>query len=303
MSGAAPPGPGLRIARLALNVRDIGRAATFYQHALGFRPLGTARPAARERAALLGGPFESLTMALGDTRLELSRFLASSAPYPADSHANDLWFQHFAITCHDIDALAHRVTDCGGRPITREGPQKLPGASGGVSAYKVRDPDGHPLELLAPATSPQPAPSQARGSPPARGHAIDHTALSVSDCGRAVAFYEGVLGLTPGSQHTNAGPEQERLDDLPGVRVRVVTLLAAPPGPHLELLGYEEPRGRRRALAATDIAATRTVLETTDLTALERRPGAYRQPPFRRLADAAMARDEDGHWLLIEQRP
>ena len=296
-----PPGPGIRIARIALNVRDMGRAAAFYQHALGFTPLGAVRPATRERAALLGGPFESLTMALGDTRLELSRFLASSAPYPADSRANDLWFQHFAITCHDIAALAHRVTDCGGRPITRQGPQKLPSASGGVTAYKFRDPDGHPLELLAPADSPPPAPLQTPGSPPAWGYAIDHTALSVSDCRRAMAFYEGALGLSPGTQHTNIGLEQERLDDLPGARVRVVTLLAAPPGPHLELLAYEQPRGRRRALATTDIAATRTVLETADLAALEQRPAAHQQAPFRRVADAAMVRDEDGHWLLIEQ--
>ncbi len=299
MSGAPPPGPGTRLARLALNIHDMARAAAFYQHTLGFQPLGTPRPATAEHAALLGQPFESLTMALGDTRLELSRFLAPSAPYPADSRANDLWFQHFAITCRDIEGLAQRAVQGGGRPITRSGPQTLPPASGGVTAYKFRDPDGHPLELLVPAD----APSQARGSRPAQGHAIDHTALSVGDCNRAMAFYQEVLDLAPGARQTNSGPEQERLDDLSGVRVRVATLFASSPGPHLELLGYEEPRGRRQAPGATDIAATRTVFTTTDLTALEQRLNSHRRPRPRRIANAVLAQDEDGHWLMIEQAP
>lgn len=299
MIGAPLPGPGTRIARLALNVRDMARATAFYQHALGFRPLGAPRPATPEQAALLGHPFESLTMTLGDTRLELARFFTPSTPYPADSRANDLWFQHFAITCRDIEGLTQRAVQGGGRPITRSGPQTLPPTSGGVTAYKFRDPDGHPLELLVPAD----IPSQAPGSRPAQDHAIDHTALSVSDCDRALAFYQEVFGLTPGTRQTNSGPEQERLDDLSGVRVRVATLFASPPGPHLELLGYEQPRGRRQALAATDIAATRTVLATTDLATLEHRLSSHGRTPPRRIADAVLGQDEDGHWLMIEQVP
>ena len=301
MTHAPSRGACTRIARLAVNVHDIGRAAAFYGQALGFKPLGAPRPATPERAALLGGPYETLMMALGDTRLELSRFLAPSTPYPADSRANDLWFQHFAITCHDIEALARRVVSLGGQPITRSGPQQLPPASGSVTAYKFRDPDGHPLELLVPAHTPPGDPAHPPDSRPAHTVAIDHTALSVGDGRRAGVFYEKALGLTPGAEQTNTGPKQEHLDDLPEVQVRVATLFTALPGPHLELLGYERPRGRRQALAATDIAATRIVFETTDLAALERRLMAHRHAPTRQVADAALGQDTDGHWLLIER--
>ena len=37
----------------------------------------------------------------------------------------------------------------GWTPISTSGPQLLPAASGGVSAFKFRDPEGHPLELIA----------------------------------------------------------------------------------------------------------------------------------------------------------
>ena len=77
--------------------------------------------------------------------------------------------------------------------ISIDGPQRLPASSGGVSAFKFRDPDGHPLELLAFPDGAWPAHWQARSNGDlALG--IDHSAISVSDSARSIAFYEA-LGL------------------------------------------------------------------------------------------------------------
>ncbi len=298
MNERLPRSPS-RIARLALNVADITRSAAFYEEALGFRVLAASEAGPSERVALLGGRFESLTLSLGAARLELSRFLEGSTPYPARSLANDLWFQHFAVTCNDIDALADAVARLGAEPITCGGPQKLPAASGGVTAYKFRDPDGHPLELLVPTGDAKDGiVTESKADNTAT---IDHTAMSVADTGHAIAFYQEILGLDIGGDQINTGIEQDRLDGLSGTRVRVVSLRARAPGPHLELLGYERPRGRNGAWTPTDIAATRTVFEVADLQALERRleqAGAE----IRRAADAVLGHDPDGHWLLFEQK-
>ncbi len=296
MTGARWPKSPLRLGRLALNVADIARSAAFYEGALGFEAQGPIQAGSSGRAALLGGRFESLALSLGAARLELSRFFGGSAPYPAQSRANDLWFQHFAILCDDIEARAQAVVRAGGQPISRHGPERLPAASGGVTAYKFRDPDGHPLELLARASGD--GGRAGRESTSGLPATVDHTAMSVTDMSRALAFYQTVLGLEAGTDHINTGIEQDRLDGLSGVKVRVVGLRTGAPGPHLELLGYETPRGRAAPLDPRDIAATRTVFEAPDLHALEGRLARAARP--RRAGDAVLSQDPDGHWLLFE---
>ena len=71
-------------------------------------------------------------------------------PYPPDSTSTDLWFQHMAIIVNDMrDAYQRVMANRRFRPISRHGPVRLPGNSGAVTAFKFRDHDGHPLELLA----------------------------------------------------------------------------------------------------------------------------------------------------------
>ena len=119
----------------------------------------------------------------------------------------------------------------------------LPQSSGGVHAFKFRDPDGHPLELLQFPPDSRPAAWQGRSADAGQiGLGIDHSAISVADADASPSFYRS-LGLEPGERTLNRGPEQQRLDDLAGVEVAVVPMQPASGTPHLELLGYHVPRG------------------------------------------------------------
>ena len=88
---------------------------------------------------------------LGRERIELLEFTdAAGRPYPPDSTSTDLWFQHMSIIVTDMTRAYQRVmANPRFRPISRDGPVRLPDSSGGVTAFKFRDRDGHPLELLA----------------------------------------------------------------------------------------------------------------------------------------------------------
>ena len=88
-------------------------------------------------------------MRLGDQEIALVRFSARGRPYPPGSRSDDLWFQHLAIVVSNMDAAyAHLSSHPGWRPVSEGGPQLLPPMNGAVRAFKFRDPDGHPLELI-----------------------------------------------------------------------------------------------------------------------------------------------------------
>ena len=83
---------------------------------------------------------------LGEQSIEL---VATKSALRIFAPANSTAFQHFAIVVSDIDKAMQKLSGCQGwSPISRAGPQALPLASGGVTAFKFRDPEGHPLELL-----------------------------------------------------------------------------------------------------------------------------------------------------------
>ncbi|MHB8254891.1 MAG: VOC family protein [Acidiferrobacter sp.] len=304
MNVTAPAPNVLRLTRIALNVMDLNLSADFYRSALGFVPEGPVTTSDRAQTALLGSAFQSLRMRLGTQCLELTMFDEPGAPYPPESRANDLWFQHFAIVTQDIDVAYRRLENQRAHAITQNGPQQLPAASGGVIAYKFRDPDGHPLELLGFPQSPSQSPVQT----PTCG--IDHTAISISDTPDSLAFYRDALGLAVTAQQINTGPAQDRLDGLQNVAVEVTTLATAQSGPHLELLAYRQPRGRPRAVNArpTDRDASRIVMCVADLSRLLL---AFRRTRLGRVGATtlgvadhdhqALVRDPDGHLLLLEQ--
>jgi catechol 2,3-dioxygenase-like lactoylglutathione lyase family enzyme len=221
---------------LRLNVADLARSTRFYCDLLGFEP-SRADPAC---------------LRLGASAIELLTAFPPGAPYPPASTAADLWFQHFAIRTADMARSHEILATFAHQPITIGGPQALPARSGGAVAYKFRDPDGHPLELLQ-------LPDGGGAAEPG----IDHTAISVADAERSIAFYR-TLGFCVTGRQINTGPEQDRLDGLLSVEVEVVALaLPAAPSPHLELLAYRSPRGRVLPTTAGphDIAATRMVLD------------------------------------------
>jgi len=208
-----------------------------------------------------------------------------------------------------MDAAHARVRDAQHvMPITEGGPTRLPCAAGGVRAFKFRDGDGHPLELLEFHPESTPAAWRRQGrSDVFLG--IDHTALAVSDTRRSIDFYRSSFGLTPATQTENIGAEQSRLDAITGDRVAVSSLNPAEETPHVELLGYETGRRRPSGTASSnDIAATYVVLQTPDLAqtarALEARSARFISPGICTMVDgteAVMILDPDGHRFIAEE--
>lgn len=218
-------------------------------------------------------------------RLGHQRILLLPAPDPArrDFAGHEAGFQHLALVVPDMgEAMRGLEAAPGWSPISRRGPETLPPASGGVTAFKFRDPDGHPLEFLA--FPPGAVPPCWQGAS-ARIAGIDHSAISVADTARAVTFYAG-LGFVAGGTGVNRGAEQARLDGLKGAEVEVTPLHPAGGGPpHLELLRYRHPAPR--PVPSTDGSAAATELALL-------LPGADRP---RNTADP------DGHRLLLLPAP
>ena len=286
----------LLIRRIGFTAADLARTADFYT-ALGFAAIGTAAVGEAELAVLgmAGARAERLSMRLGPQEVEFLRFDPPGRAYPDDSTSTDLWFQHIAIAVSDIGEAYARVMAAGGVAITEGGPQTLPPNTGGVTAFKFRDPEGHPLELLAfpPGIGDEAWHAKGAASP---FLGIDHTAIAVSDTARSRAFYEGVgFRARPGSE--NVGPGQQHLDAVAADRVAVVPLVLPQRPPHLELLGYAV--GTRRPMPpgtrAADLWATRLLVDGT-FTPDEGSARVTRQADGRR---SILIRDPDGHELVV----
>jgi catechol 2,3-dioxygenase-like lactoylglutathione lyase family enzyme len=255
------------------------RTARFFEGALGFARLATARrdDAPFEDQMEVAGGALIVTLGLGEQRLELVQFDRPGAPYPPDVRGDDPRFQHIAIVVSDMAAAYARLeVEADWTPISAGGPVRLPAATGGVTAFKFRDADGHPLELLA-------FPDDAIRAPWRSASGLflgmDHSAISVADVARSTVFYEALgLGVT-GRSH-NSGAEQAHLDGMAGATAEVIALSPPVATPHVELLGYATAR-QVPAVGPTDVAATRLVFAGSRRAALQ---------------------DPDGHRLVIETR-
>ena len=322
-SRATTPPVGAPLVRavesVAITVGDMDRAVDFYTRVLLFEKLSDVRVTGESYARLHGVPgarVRIVRVRLGSEHVDLVEYLTPRGrPVPADSRSNDRWFQHVAIIVNDMDQAyawlrRHKVT-----PVSPE-PQRLPDwnvNAAGIRAFYFQDPDGHPLEILQ--------------FPPDKGNprwqrpsdsvflGIDHTAIVVDDTDRSLAFYHDALGMRIAGQSENYGPEQARLNNVSGARLRITTL-RADAGPAIELLQYLTPGDGRPLPAdtrANDVLAWQTRLvvgSTTDAhTSLLGRfvflsPGVVTlsesTPGFAR---AFIGRDPDGHLLLLGSRP
>ena len=191
----------------------------------------------------------------------------------------------------------------GWKPISTEGPQALPVSSGGVTAFKFRDPEGHPLELLA--FPPDAVPERWQGSD-ATFLGIDHSAISVADTPQSIEFYRR-LGLQRSGGSCNTGPEQDRLDGAEGTIVEVTALAPVEVPPHVELLCYRKVLDRNRNVSGVnDVVATQLILSTHSVAALDalctQSADALVSGPvsFEDGVARAMVRDPDGHLLRLE---
>jgi catechol 2,3-dioxygenase-like lactoylglutathione lyase family enzyme len=308
--------PDVVIDRITLIVSDLDRAEDDYvgtfgcsvEHRADIEPALTGVlciPPARGRRSLLR---------LGRERIELLEFADSAGrPYPPGSTSTDIWFQHMAIVVADMTHAHQRVmANRRFRPISRDGPVRLPDGSGGVTAFKFRDRDGHPLELLAFPEGRVPAVWRDGDGGSCTGFlGVDHTAIAVSHSARSTGFFGSVFGFGLGNRTENCGPEQAALDDVEDVCVSVTHLAPDLPAPRLELLRYRA--GPRRPIpvetASNDIVATHSVVRVASLdviaAALARRgtPLADRdRMTLRGGVRAALVAGPDGHRFLVEER-
>jgi catechol 2,3-dioxygenase-like lactoylglutathione lyase family enzyme len=283
-----------RIAGFGLTTPDAARLVEFYTQAFGCDYAGSERleGPAFERCMGVAGGAERHRLHVGAEIIELLQFDHPGSAYPDTSSSSVSSpalraFQHFALVVTDMHGAIERLRSVAGWcPISTMGPQRLPASSGGVTAYKFRDPDGHPLELLEFPKEERPVRWQRRtrlNVDPAAILGIDHSAISVADTVASVAFYHD-LGFITTSHSLNQGPEQSALDGIPNPHVDVTALTAHRPDPHLELLCYrsDAPRGHGAA-AANDVAATRIVIVVDGQAA----------------AGDSLVRDPDGHRLHL----
>lgn len=302
--------PVMQLIGVAITVADLAGTAAFYRDVLGLE-VGPEHPLPDPAWSTVLGLGEASTrravdITIGRQWLELVALDPPGRPYPAERASNDQWFQHVALACGDIFGVWKRLA--GGSPgvVTKGQPVLLPPNTGSVTAYKFRDPEGHPLELIA---FPPGVGDPVWQEPGAGIRGFDHTAMVVSDLERSIAFYTGVLGFRAAGRSLNAGPEQDRLDGLTGCAVDVVAL--APPAaatPHVELLHYRTPPGRTStaAIEVDDVASARQLYRVTELDALgetlQAAGVAFISPGVVSLGDggtAAAIRDPDGHVLVL----
>jgi catechol 2,3-dioxygenase-like lactoylglutathione lyase family enzyme len=233
---------------IGVTVADMDRSLAFYRDVLGFQPvsdLGVSGDEWERLQGVFGLRMRVVRLRLGDEALELIEYLAPRGrPIPADSRSNDRWFQHVAIVVKDMDRAYRRLRDhrvAHASPAPQRLPDWIP-AAGGIRAFYFKDPDGHPLEILQfPAGKGDPKWQKATEG---LFLGIDHTAIVVAHTEESLAFYRERLGLHVAGTSENYGPEQERLNNVFGARLRITTL-RAPTGPGVELLEYLAPGGGR----------------------------------------------------------
>jgi catechol 2,3-dioxygenase-like lactoylglutathione lyase family enzyme len=276
-----------RIAGFGLTSPDAGRLTEFYTTAFGARHVSSERltGARFERQMGVRGGARRDTLQLGCEAVDIVQFDTPGRPFPRPLFPGDTAFQHFALVVSDMElALAQLLGTPGWTPISSGGPQQLPQRSGGVTAFKFQDPDGHPLELLAfPAHAVPPYWKKRLGYGIFLG--IDHSAISVRDTAISTAFYQA-LGFTVTAATFNYGVEQAHLDGVPSPEVDITALSLIAPTPHLELLCYRfGVQPPRQVSSSNDVAATRITLAAGGL--------------GNEVDAARWLVDPDGHHLLL----
>ena len=315
---------------LGFTSSDAEATATFFEQCLGFQreveaPILEGGPYAK-LVGLPGARFKLLRLRIGAEVLEITEVLDAGPggrpgrPIAADSLSNDRWFQHSCLVVNSMEAAlaALQPAFAAGRirPIS-SAPQRLPDwntAAAGIVAYKFRDPEGHPLELLQFPPDKGEARWHAQAPGPLLG--IDHSAIGIADSAASCRFYRELLGLSAGGDGVNSGPEQDGLDGLAGTRVHI-TGHRCPSGAGVECLDYREPTGGRPLPAdqgIQDLAHWQLRLRVADLEAIAERVEAFGgrliSPGIVELGDQAdligatralQLADPDGHQLQLLQ--
>lgn len=323
LAAASPAaGPAVRVEAvesIELTVADLDRSVRFFTEVLTFEKMSEIEASGAEQERLegvFGLRLRRARLRLGEEVIDLTEYLAPEGrPLPVDSRSNDRWFQHIAIVVGDMDEAYRRLRASNVR-YASSGPQRLPDwnpNAGGIEAFYFKDPDGHVLEAIHfPAGKGDPR-WHGHGGPLFRG--IDHTAIVVADTEASLRFYRDGLGLRLAGESENYGTEQEHLNNVFGARLRITALKAAA-GPGIELLEYLSPQDGRpypSDTRAVDLWHWQTRLDVTSvgdaIGVVRGSGGAWISPGAETLPDGtlgfrrgALARDPDGHALLIVER-
>jgi catechol 2,3-dioxygenase-like lactoylglutathione lyase family enzyme len=315
------------VSGISITVGDLEREVAFFAGVLDFEKVSETTWSGPSVGRLFGlkeknAVVRQATLRLGAETIRLLEFKNGPAarPVPNDTRGHDRWFQHLAIVVSDMDAayrrlLEHDVVHVSTAPQTL--PDYLPNAAG-IRAFYFRDPEGHTLELIwfppgkgdprwQPANPQQGGLQTVEAKQPAVFLGIDHTAITVADTRRSLAFYRDGLGFAHDGHSENYGPEQEHLNQVFGARLDINGLHAAT-GPGLEFLRYIAPPGGRAYPAdsrPTDLWHYQTDLRVDRLDAVLEK---LAQNGYTKISSAAvehdgrrqfLLRDPDGHALLL----
>ncbi len=304
---------------IGITVSDMDRAVDFYSKVLTFQKISDteiADDSYEQLEGIFGSRVRIVRMRLGDEFIELHEYIAPKGrPIPVDSRSNDRWFQHIAIIVSDMDK-AYKVLRQNQVEHASSGPQRLPDwnkNAGGIWAFYFKDPDGHPVEILQ--FPPDKGPAKWHRPSDKLFLGIDHTAIVVWDTDASLRFYRDLLGMHVAGESENYGTEQEHLNNVFGVRLRI-TALRADSGPGIELLEYLAPRDGKPFPSderASDLVHRQTMLVARDAGETAQQLLAARSNfvssgvianPNAQLgfSKAFVVRDPDGHAIEIEQK-
>jgi catechol 2,3-dioxygenase-like lactoylglutathione lyase family enzyme len=295
---------------IALTVSDLDRSVEFYSRVLSFEKVSQTESDGTEYEHLegvFGLRTRTARMRLGKEFIELTEFLAPRGlPAPADTRANDRWFQHIAIVTSDM-GRAYKWLRENKVQYASSGPQRLPDwneNAAGIQAFYFRDPDGHFLEILAFPADKGNAEWHDGGDELFLG--IDHTAIVISATDASLGFYRDVLGLHVVGESENYGTEQEHLNNVFGARLHITSLRAAS-GPGVEFLEYETPRDGRPYPAdekANDLIHGQTRFLGTDVAQAAQDLRKFRSAFVSTgvVNRSIVVRDPDGHAVQITQQ-
>jgi catechol 2,3-dioxygenase-like lactoylglutathione lyase family enzyme len=297
----------------------VERSIRFYSKVLSFEKISDIELQGSDYEHLegvFGLRMRVVAMRLGDESIELTEYLTPQGrPVPSDSHSNDRWFQHIAITTSDMNRAYAWLRENRVQHVST-GPQTLPDyikSAAGIRAFYFDDPDGHPLEILEfPPDKGDPKWRHANGK---LFLGIDHTAIAVANTSASLQFYRDLLGLRVAGESENYGSEQEHLNSVFGARLRITSLRSLE-GPGIELLEYLAPAGGRAMSGddhANDVIHHQTRLVTDDigaaLTALQERHYQLISSGIATFAKAALGfhsavivRDPDGHAIELVKK-
>ncbi len=306
------------VTAIGMTVSDMDRSADFYTKVLSFEKVSDVEVWGTDYEHLqgvFGLRMRVVRLKLGNETIELTEYLAPKGkPFPAETRANDHWFQHIAIIVSDM-AKAYDWLRKNKVQHASTGPQRLPDSNpnaGGIKAFYFRDPDGHFLEILS--------------FPPGKGDpkwrqpseklflGVDHTAIVVRDTETSLQFYRSVLGLKIVGESENYGVEQEHLNNVFGARLHITSLRSAL-GPGVELLEYVAPGDGRPFPAdekANDLVHWQTRLVTINVEEVAQQlradayvlvsSGAVTLPDSQLgFTKALLVRDPDGHVMQITE--